>query len=244
VKFRAHGLIIREGAKMSKSKGNVIVPDPIIEEHGADTFRLYLMFLGPFEEGGDYRDEGIQGPWGFLHRLFDTVVSAQPGPVDPAVEGKLHRTIRQVSQQLAELQYNTSIAALMEYLNVLRTGGRRATRGEVEPLVVMIAPFCPHLAEELWEALGHRDSIFDASPWPGWDEAKTVESQVAVAVQVNGKLRATIQVPRGAAREQVEALARSDQNVARHLDGARVNRVVYVPERLVNFVVAAATPIG
>jgi leucyl-tRNA synthetase len=240
VKFRAHGLIIREGAKMSKSKGNVIVPDPIIEENGADTFRLYLMFLGPFEEGGDYRDEGIQGPWGFLHRLYDTVVSAQDGPVHPAVEGKLHRTIRQVSHQLADLQYNTSIAALMEYLNVLRAGGRRASRAEVEPLVVMIAPFCPHLAEELWEGLGQQGSIFDGAHWPSWDEAKTIESQVAVAVQVNGKLRATVQVPRGATREEVEALARADQNVARHLDGARVNRVVYVPERLVNFVVAAA----
>jgi leucyl-tRNA synthetase len=240
VKFRAHGLIIREGAKMSKSKGNVIVPDPIIEEHGADTFRLYLMFLGPFEEGGDYRDEGIQGPWGFLHRLYDTVVTAQPGPVDPAVEGKLHRTIRQLSQQLPELQYNTSIAALMEYLNVLRAGGRRATRAEVEPLVVMISPFCPHIAEELWEALGHQEGVFDGARWPSWDEAKTVESSVAVAVQVNGKLRATIQVPRGATREQVEALARAEQNVARHLDGVNVNRVVYVPERLVNFVVAAA----
>jgi leucyl-tRNA synthetase len=238
-KFRAHGLIIREGAKMSKSKGNVIVPDPIIEEHGADTFRLYLMFLGPFEEGGDYRDEGIQGPHKFLHRLFDTVTSATAGPVGADVEGKLHRTIRQLSQQLPELQYNTSIAALMEYLNALREGGRRATTAEVEPLVVMIAPFCPHLAEELWEGLGNAGSVFEGARWPAWDEAKTLERSVPIAVQVNGKLRATIQAARGASKEEVEALARSDQNVARYLDGgARVRRVVYVPERLMNFVVA------
>ncbi|HEX9710528.1 MAG TPA: class I tRNA ligase family protein, partial [Candidatus Thermoplasmatota archaeon] len=110
--FRAHGLIIREGAKMSKSKGNVIVPDPIIEQYGADTFRLYLMFLGPFEEGGDYRDEGIQGPFGFVHRLWDAALSAERRDADPEVERKVHRTIERVTTQLAELQYNTAVAAL------------------------------------------------------------------------------------------------------------------------------------
>ena len=236
-RFRAHGLIIREGAKMSKSKGNVIVPDPIIEEHGADTFRLYLMFIGPFEEGGDYRDEGIQGPYGFLHRLWDTVVSAGDGAPDPEVERKLHRTIRQLSEQMPDLQYNTSIAALMEYLNVLRAGGRRATHAEVEPLVVMVAPLCPHIAEELWEWLGHTGSVFEGANWPSWDEAKAREDHVRIAVQVNGKLRATVTAERSASRATVEELARLDENVLRHLDGAEVRRVVYVPERLVNFVV-------
>ena len=235
-KFRAHGLIIRDGAKMSKSKGNVIVPDPIIEGYGADTFRLYLMFLGPFEVGGDYRDEGIQGPYGFLHRLWDTALSATEAPADPEVEGKLHRTIGQLTQQLGELQYNTAVAALMEYLNVLRTGGRKAARTEVEPLVVMIAPFCPHIAEELWERLGHKGSVFDGAHWPAWDEDKAYEDQTQIAVQVNGRLRATVSVVRGAAQETVEEIARRDENVTRHLDGAQIRRVVYVPERLVNFV--------
>jgi leucyl-tRNA synthetase len=240
LKFRAHGLIIREGAKMSKSKGNVIVPDPIIEANGADTFRLYLMFLGPFEEGGDYRDEGIQGPYGFLHRLWDTVISAVDGAPDADVERKLHQTIRQLTEQLDGLQYNTSIAALMEYLNTVRAGGRKATRAEVEPLVVMVAPFCPHVAEELWEHLGHTESVFDGANWPEWDEAKAREDTVAIAVQVNGRLRATVKATRGTPREAVEVLARSDENVARYLDGAEVRRVVYVPERLMNFVVQAS----
>ena len=239
-RFRAHGLIIREGAKMSKSKGNVIVPDPIIERYGADTFRLYLMFIGPFEEGGDYRDEGIQGPWGFLKRVWDAVLPVEEledGPPDPEVEAKLHRTIKQVTEQLADLQYNTSIAAMMEYLNVVRTGGRAIARSEVEPLVPMIAPFCPHVAEELWERLGHEGSIFDGANWPSWDPEKTVAATVELAVQVNGKLRGTVTVEVGCDRDAAETSARGEENVSRYLDGATVRKVVFVQDRLLNFVV-------
>jgi leucyl-tRNA synthetase len=248
-KFRKHGLIIRDGAKMSKSKGNVIVPDPIIEEYGADTFRIYLMFLGPFAEGGDYRDEGIQGPYGFLHRLYGTVVSvagdgggrsaASGGDLspDPEVERKLHKTIRQVSEQLANLQYNTAVAAMMEYLNAVRAGGRKTCRAEVEPLVVLVAPFAPHLAEELWQRLGHTESIFQGANWPSFDPAKAAEDTVKIAVQVNGKLRGTVDVPVDTGQEVVEALARSQENVSRHLEGATVRRVIFVPNRLLNFVV-------
>lgn len=236
--FRAHGLITHEGAKMSKSRGNVVVPDPIIEEFGADTFRLYLMFLGPFEEGGDYRDEGIQGPFGFLHRLWDTVVNAVDGEADPDVERKVHQTIKQVTEQIPRLSYNTAIAALMECLNVVRAGGRTAARAEVEPLVVMVAPFAPHVAEELWAHLGHDGSIFDGANWPTYDEAKTVEEAVQVAVQVNGKLRGTVSVAVDAPEDAVVAAARSDDNVARHLEGKTERRVIYVAGRLVNFVVS------
>ena len=235
--FRAHGLIIADGAKMSKSKGNVIVPDPIIDEFGADTFRTYLMFLGPFEEGGDYRPQGIQGPYGFLHRLWDTVVSAVAGPPDVDVERKVHQTIRQVSEQLPALQFNTAVAALMECLNAIRAGGRSALRAEVEPMVVMIAPFAPHVAEELWERLGHEGSIFDRANWPDFDEAKTIETSIVIAVQVNGKLRASINAPVDVSEADVVVAARAEENVARHLEGVMERRVIYVPGRLVNFVV-------
>ena len=238
--FRAHGLIIAEGAKMSKSKGNVIVPDPLIDEFGADTLRTYLMFLGPFEEGGDYRQDGIQGPYGFLHRLWDTVasaVSAEGAVPDADVERKVHQTIRQVTEQIPTLQFNTAIAALMECLNAVRAGGRTPARAEVEPLVPLVAPFAPHIAEELWERLGHAESIFDAANWPEFDPAKAVESTVTIAVQVNGKLRASIQVAKGAVEAEVVAAARAEENVRRHLDGATERRVIYVKERLVNFVV-------
>ena len=259
-RFRAHGMIIREGAKMSKSRGNVIVPDEIIERYGADTFRTYLMFLGPYEEGGDYQDEGIQGPHGFLHRVYETVVTTvgreaaanndvgadsngeprKGAAADPDVERKLHQTIRQVTRQMPELGFNTSIAVMMEYLNAVRAGGRTATPCEVEPLVVMIAPFAPHMAEELWAFLGHDGSIFDGTNWPAFDETKTRETSVKLAVQVNGKLRATVEGPAGMDQDAAEAAARSDENVARYLDGATLKRVIYVPNRLLNFVVEQA----
>jgi leucyl-tRNA synthetase len=238
-RFRAHGLIVKDGAKMSKSKGNVVVPDPIIEEYGADTFRLYLMFLGPFEEGGDYRDAGIAGPWGFLKRLWDTVVPVEDlsgEAPDPAVERKLHRTIEQVTRQLPELGYNTSIAAMMEYLNAVRAGGRQARRGEVEALVPMIAPFCPHLAEELWARLGNQGSIFSGANWPSFDPALCIEDTVTVAVQVNGKVRATLELPRGSSEADALAAARAEENVTRFLDGAELRRIIYVQDRLLNLV--------
>ena len=240
--FRAHGLIIREGAKMSKSKGNVIVPDPIIERYGADTFRVYLMFLGPFMAGGDYQDKGISGPHGFLHRLWESVVPREgelgDGPPDSALEPKLHRTIKRVTEQIAALRYNTAIAAMMEYLNAVRAGGRTPVRAEVEPLVRLVAPFAPHMAEELWRRLGHRESIFEGANWPDFDPARAAELMVKVAVQVNGKVRATVSVPKGADREAVTALAREEANVARHLEGMDIRRIIHVPDRLLNFVVA------
>lgn len=238
-RFRAHGLITKDGSKMSKSRGNVVVPDPIIEEYGADTFRTYLMFLGPYEEGGDYSDSGIQGPFGFLHRLYDSVTGAQDGPADPDVERKVHQTIKQCTEQIPNLGYNTSIAALMECLNAVRAGGRTAARAEVEPLVPLVAPFAPHLAEELWEALGHEGSIFDGAHWPDFDEAKLVEDSVQVAVQVNGKLRGTVGVPKGADDDVVVGAARAEENVARYLAGAAERKVIVVKDRLVNFVVTS-----
>jgi leucyl-tRNA synthetase len=237
-RFRAHGLLIREGRKMSKSRGNVIVPDDIISRYGADTMRLYLMFLGPYEQGGDYQGKGIQGPHGFLNRLWQSVLEARPGPADEAVDRARHRTIRQVTEQVPEQQYNTAIAAMMEYLNVVREGGRTARPEELEALIVMVAPFAPHVAEELWVRLGHKDGLFDSAQWPDFDEAMTVATSAEVAVQVNGKLRGSVTLPTGADQVAALAAARTLDNVARHLDGKTVRKVIHVPDKLINVVVS------
>ncbi|CAN5724120.1 leucine--tRNA ligase [soil metagenome] len=238
--FRKHGLLIKEGSKMSKSRGNVVIPDRYIEEWGADTFRTYLMFLGPYQEGGDFRDQGLQGPFGFLSRLWDTVVPVEELGADPpagSLEQKLHATIAKVGDDIAALRYNTAIAAMMEYLNAVREGNRPVNRAEVEPLVVLVAPFAPHIAEELWERLGHTGSLFSGRHWPDHDPAKAVADTVEFVVQVNGRLRARMAMPRGISQEDAQAAAMADENVRRFVDGAEIRKVVFVQDRLLNLVV-------
>jgi leucyl-tRNA synthetase len=237
-KLRAHGLIVKDGAKMSKSRGNVVIPDAYIQRWGADTFRMYLMFLGPFQEGGDFRDEGITGIRRFLDKVWAMVHEAAGGadtPLPTAVEQKLHQTIRKVTADTEALGYNTAIAAMMEYLNEVRTadgGGRKA----LEPLLIMLAPYAPHLAEELWATLGHQTSIFKAS-WPSFDVAKAAAGEVEIAVQVNGKLRGRLTVPRGLREEDVKARALADDGVKKFVDGKPIRKVIYVQDRLLNLVI-------
>lgn len=239
-RFRKHGLLIKDGSKMSKSRGNVVIPDNYIAQWGADAFRTYLMFLGPYQEGGDFRDQGLQGPYGFLSRLWDSIVPVDElgnAPATGVIEQKLHATIRKVTEDLSELRFNTAIAALMEYLNVVREGGRAANRGEVEPLVVLVAPFAPHLAEELWSRLGQRESLFRGKHWPKYDPQKATADTVEFVVQVNGKLRARLSMPRGISQDDAQEAALRDDNVRRFSEGGRVRKVVFVPDRLLNLVV-------
>ncbi|HEY4320586.1 MAG TPA: leucine--tRNA ligase [Gemmatimonadales bacterium] len=239
-RFRAHGLIIKDGAKMSKSKGNVVNPDEYIARWGADTLRTYLMFLGPYQEGGDFRDSGISGPRRFLDRVWALVEEAQDpdcrdGEIRQDVLIKWHQTKMKVTAEIEELRYNTAIAALMELVNTLReqSCSEPTVVGE---LVQMVAPFAPHFAEECWERLGHGTSVFD-SPWPTFDPALTLSDDVTIVVQVNGKVRGQVTVARSAGEADVQALARADDTVARHLAAGTVRKVVYVPGRLISFVV-------
>ena len=237
-KFRAHGLIIKDGAKMSKSRGNVVIPDAYLQRWGADTFRMYLMFLGPFHEGGDFRDEGITGIRRFLDRVWTLGHQARglaAGPLPAAVEQKLHQTIRKVTLDTEGLAYNTAIAAMMEYVNLVREAGAGGTPA-IEPLLVLLAPYAPHLAEEVWSALGHEQSIFQAR-WPSYDPALAAAADVEVVVQVNGKVRGRVTVSRGASEAHVLELALQDESVRKFVDGNPVRKTIYVQDRLLNLVV-------
>jgi leucyl-tRNA synthetase len=257
LRFRAHGTIVKDGAKMSKSRGNVVIPDDYLAQWGADTFRMYLMFLGPYQEGGDFRDEGISGIRRFLDKVWGVVGEAAEGAEGQegrraggqlAARRKLHQTIRKVGDDLEALQYHTAIAAMMEYVNLLRKEGqegrRAAGQGEsglasrdlIEPLIVMLAPLAPHFAEECWERLGHRESVF-AARWPAFDAELARAPEVELVVQVNGKVRARITVPAGTREAEVVARARAEPSVRKFLDGKEIRKVVFVPDRLVNLVV-------
>ena len=236
VRFRAHGTIVKDGAKMSKSRGNVVIPDTVIEQWGADAFRTYLMFLGPYEEGGDYQDRGISGVRRFLDRLWSSALDARrDGDPDPAVLRKLHKTIRKVTEDVPTLNYNTAIASMMEYMNVLRAGERTPHLAETEPLIRLASPFAPHVAEELWERLGHKRSVFD-SGWPAFDASLATDDHITIAVQVNGKTRGTIQVAPDAEQKTALAAALADQAIARFVTSDPA-RVIFVPGRLLNIVV-------
>jgi leucyl-tRNA synthetase len=197
------------------------------------------MFLGPFQEGGDFRDEGISGPRRFLDKVWALVGDACRTHADDEVRHetlvKYHQTVKKVTEGMEDLRYNTSIAALMELVNALRQDSC-TQRTLVEGLIVMLAPFAPHFAEESWERLGHATSVFDAR-WPEWNEGLVVEDQVEVVVQVNGKTRSKVTVPRDAKQDEVVKAALRDPAVRRFTDGKEVRKVVYVPNRLLNLVV-------
>ncbi|KPK01084.1 MAG: leucine--tRNA ligase [Gemmatimonas sp. SG8_28] len=243
-RFRAHGMIVKDGAKMSKSRGNVVIPDEYITQWGADTFRMYLMFLGPYQEGGDFRDEGISGIRRFLDKVWGlvNVATFEGGEIAAPTMRKLHQTISGVAEDLEELRYNTAIAKLMAYVNVLR--GRGTDDAAVpdlctellEPLVIMLAPLAPHFAEECWERLGHDTSVFAAS-WPAFDPALAAEEEIELVVQVNGRVRGRVSVPVGI--EQADAVARAleVEAVRKFVEGKPLRKTIYVENRLVNLVV-------
>lgn len=236
-KFRAHGLLAKDGAKMSKSKGNVVNPDELLDSMGADTLRLYLMFCGPFQQGGDWRDEGIAGMRRFVERLFNLVMEGEivDTPVEGDLERVMHAAIKKVGEDLDGLRYNTAIAATMELSNAIRDSGV-AQREAVETLLKLVAPLAPFVTEELWHALGHEGTIHDG-PWPEYDPAKLVADTVDIPIQVKGKLRGTVTVPTGASEQEVLEAARSIPAIATQLEGKEIRKVIFLPGKLMNIVV-------
>ena len=237
-KFRAHGLLVKDGKKMSKSKGNVVNPNEIFEKYGADTLRMYLMFLGPWSEGGDWSDKGIVGIYRFLNRLWTFCAKlslAQKGKGDPAIERLRHRTIKKVTEDLESLHYNTAIASMMEYLNALQAA-KSATKAQMETLLVLLAPLAPHITEELWQKLGNKGSVHNQK-WPNYEEGKIQEKKVRLILQVNGKVRDVVEADTGLAEAEAKDLALKSEKIQKWLGGKRPQKVIFVVDKLVNVVV-------
>lgn len=226
-KFRAHGLLISEGAKMSKSKGNVVNPDEYIKKFGADALRMYLMFLAPFEQGGDFRDAGILGITRFLERVWKLKIS---GPADRKI---LHKTIKKVTEDIENLHYNTAISALMILLNSFEEKGVDRTSYEI--FLKLLAPFAPYITEELWSRLGNKSSIHKEK-WPQYDPKLVEEEFFTLVIQVNGKVRDQIKVNKDISRPEAEQLAFGRERVKMYLKGQPPKRVIFVPNRLINIV--------
>ena len=246
------GVITKDSNKMSKSRGNVVNPDIFVEKYGSDTFRMYMMFMGSYEDGGDWSDEGITGIHRFINRVWrlidllkDNKATGNETKESKELERIRHYTIKMVTNDLERFHFNTAISRIMELVNgmylyiqnvPLEQQNRQVLEDAKETLVLLIAPFAPHFAEECWEKIGKPYSIFNAR-WPEYDEAKTQKDTIPIAVQVNGKLRATIEVERNAADETVLGIALADEKIQKHVGGKTIVKKIVVKNRLINFVV-------
>ena len=237
------GTITKDGHKMSKSRGNVVNPDEWVGRYGADTVRLYLMFLGPWEAGGDWDDSGISGQWRWLNRVWNLVlgdVDAGGGQAD-AIRRATHAMIGKVSQDIERFRFNTMIAAMMEFTNELQSIREQgpvdgdAWREAIESLILCLAPSAPHICEELWHRIGSSGSVHERS-WPAYDETLAQAETVTVVVQVNGKLREKLDLAPGSSQEDAESAARASSRVTDQLEGKTLRRVIWVPDKLLNFV--------
>jgi leucyl-tRNA synthetase len=229
---------------MSKSRGNVVNPDDVVDEYGADALRLYEMFMGPLEQVKPWSTSDVDGVFRFLNRVWRLIIDEDSGELNDAFSEDepdrdqlrvLHETIQRVTEDVESLDFNTAIAAMMEFVNAANKWDT-VPRDVMEPFVLLLSPFAPHISEELWARMGHEESLA-YEDWPAWEEELLKKEVVEMAVQVNGTVRATIEVDAEADKDAVLDVARSQDNVARYLDGKDIHREIFVPGRIVNFVV-------
>jgi leucyl-tRNA synthetase len=246
------GVITNRGAKMSKSKGNVINPDVYIRQYGSDVFRMYMMFMGSYTEGGDWSDEGINGINRFINRVWRLVEMVHNNPPSGKEVKEIvnldrirHYTIKKVTQDLDRFHFNTAISRIMELVNAMylylqelmpEEQNKKIIVDILNTLIQLIAPFAPHLSEELWERMGHKETVF-LSQWPQWEEEKMKAETVPIVIQVNGKLRSEIEVDVDSDEELVKEKALKDPKIIKYTDQKSIIRIIVVKNKLVNIVI-------
>ena len=233
---------LRPSVKMSKSLGNVVNPDDVVKAYGADTMRVYIMFIGDFEKTAVWSDEAVKGSKRFLDRCWNLMdIAAGDARVSAKNEASIHKTIKKVTEDIDSLKMNTAIAALMTLVNEFYSNG--LTKGDLEQLLLMLSPFAPHITEEMWENEGFAAKYGKMAmqmPWPAYDEAKTLDAEHEMAVQVNGKLRATIIVPAGSDDDTVTAAALAEEKVRRQMEGMQLVKTIIVKNKLINLILKPA----
>ena len=242
-KRTSHGMILGEGGeKMSKSRGNVVNPNDIVDEYGADTMRTYIMFIGDFEKAAAWSANAVKGCKRFLDRVWNLGEMEHTGEdYSPANEAAVHKAIKKVSEDIEAMKFNTAIAALMALVNDFYANG--ASRGDMKALILMLSPFAPHICEEMWENMGFaaaEGKMACQMAWPVYDESKTIASEVEMAVQIQGKLRGSVKVPMDSDEATVVAAAKAVDKVARQLEGMEIVKVIHVKNKLVNLIVKPA----
>ncbi|MCQ2531714.1 MAG: leucine--tRNA ligase [Saccharofermentans sp.] len=234
------GLILGpDGEKMSKSKGNVVDPLDIVEKYGADTLRTYVMFMGDYTSATPWSDEATRGCKRFLERVVGLVDIATATEENADIENKLHKAIKKVSEDIENMKFNTAIATLMALINDFYKAGS-ITKFDLENFIKLLSPFAPHITEEIWETLGNNPdgkTFCTMAAWPTYDESKLVDATLKIGVQVNGKVRGTVEFPADATKEEVIALAKADEKVASFMEGKELVKEIYVPGKILNFVV-------
>ncbi len=234
-KRSAQGMILgSDGDKMSKSKGNVVDPLDIVEEYGADALRTYVLFMGDYGAAAPWNDSSVRGCKRFLERVAGLTDIMTDEPASRDMEVKIHKAIKKVSSDIEAMKFNTAIACLMTLINEIYAAGK-ISRDDLVIFIKLLCPFAPHLCEEIWETIGG-EGLLSLSQWPEYEESKTVEASVEIGVQVNGKVRGTIVIPNGCAKEEALELAKKDERVASFLEGKTLVKEIYVPNKIVNFV--------
>ena len=240
--FYAHGLIIKDGAKMSKSRGNIVSPDEYIALYGADALRIYLMFTGPYDQGGDFRDSAMEGIARWVRKVWRMALNTMDKRLEESsakVETALAVVIKKVSEDIEKRRYNTAIAAMMTFVNVVNEENGQLALSDLQKFLLILAPFAPFMTEELWSRVHTQaGQSIHHQPWPSFDPSKLVVDTIQIVVQVNGKLRGTLDVDTAQAGEQavIEKNAKEIQSISKYLTGS-IEKVIFVPNKLINFVV-------